>query len=105
MNVKTLADGIAPVLVEAIDHYAVKPLSARIEALEKALEAQKAAPLSLSDSFRGTWMPGTTFSRGSLVVWDGSLWLALVDSAEKPGASSDFKMVCKKGRDGKDFRP
>jgi hypothetical protein len=35
---------------------------------------------------------------------DGSLWFALVDSAEKLGAISDFKMICKKGRDGKDLR-
>ena len=50
-------------------------------------------------------MPGTTYQRGNLATWDGSLWLSLVDGEQKPGASSDWKMITKKGRDGKDAKP
>jgi len=57
MNVKALADGIAPVMVEAIEHYATKPLSARIAVLEKAL----ANGPNLADAFRGSWQPGSVY--------------------------------------------
>jgi hypothetical protein len=83
----------------------VAPVRDRIAGLEKTVEELKAAQTkTLADSFRGTWMAGTVYARGGLVVQDGSLWLALADSAEKPGASSDWKMVTKRGKDGKDLR-
>lgn len=81
------------------------PMRKRIKELEKTvadLQAQKS--FNLADVFKGVWMPGTTFARGSLAVWDGSLWLSLVDTEQKPGASVEWKMVTKKGRDGKDLR-
>jgi len=77
----------------------------RINELEQTVAELKAAQTkSLADAFRGAWMPGSVFVRGSLAVHDGSLWLALADSDQKPGASADWKLICKRGRDGKDLR-
>ena len=101
---KDLMDVIATVLGNTIVK-AFAPIKTRIEALEQALEAQKAAGPNLADAFRGGWMPGSVYARGSLTVHDGSLWLALVDSDQKPGATDAWRLVTKKGKDGKDLRP
>ncbi len=98
VSFKTLLD-----IIEVAQTALIKRLKPRLEALEK--EVADLRVKSLADAFRGTWMPGTVFARGSLAVHDGSLWLAMVDSSEKPGASGDWKMVTKRGRDGKDLRP
>jgi hypothetical protein len=99
-DMQAWATALGEVLPEYFAHH-VQPLLARIDALEKAA----AAGPNLADVFKGTWMPGTVYSRGSLSVWDGCLWLSLVDSNQKPGTTADWKMITKKGRDGKDLRP
>lgn len=92
-------------VVEAIVAKVFLPLRQRLDALEKAAaELKSAQSKTLADAFRGAWMAGTDFKRGDLVVADGSLWLSMVDTREKPGAGSDWKMITKRGRDGKDLR-
>ncbi|GEP61044.1 hypothetical protein [Reyranella soli] len=85
-----------------------KPLIAHEEQLDalakEVAELRAAQTKTLADSFRGTWIAGTVFARGSLVTHDGSLFLAMVDGSEKPGTSSEWKLVTKRGRDGKDAR-
>jgi hypothetical protein len=76
----------------------VAPIVARLDAIEEA------AKKTLADSFKGTWQPGT-YERGSLTVWDGSLWLCMADTEAKPGAGEGWRLITKRGRDGKDLRP
>lgn len=61
---------------------------------------------TIADFYKGVWAPGT-HHRGSLVTWGGSLWLALKETTAKPDTkdSDDWKLVVKRGRDGKDFTP
>lgn len=52
--------------------------------------------------FRGIWRDGA-YSRGDMTVRDGSLFVALKDTATTPGtANSDWQLATKRGRDGKD---
>jgi hypothetical protein len=67
----------------------------KVEALERAEEK------TLADAFRGGWQPGTFYTRGGLTVWDGSLWLCMADSGEKPGSSESWRMITKRGKDAK----
>ncbi len=55
---------------------------------------------SFADFYHGVYKPDTDYTRGSLATWDGSLWLAQVDTRLKPGdKNADWKLVVKKGRD------
>jgi hypothetical protein len=82
------------------------PLRAELEAAQHRIRALETAEAkTLADAFRGSWMPGSVYTRGSLTVCDGSLWLALVDSDQKPGVTDAWRLVTKKGKDGKDLRP
>ncbi|MPZ31447.1 MAG: hypothetical protein GEV13_10695 [Rhodospirillales bacterium] len=95
-----ILDGIAPAVANLLS-----PMAKRIKELEATVTAlQQANEKTLADSFRGAWMAGTVFARGSLAVHDGSLWIALANSDQKPGTSADWKLICKRGRDGKDAR-
>jgi len=74
----------------------------KIHALERTVAAlERAHEKTLADSFRGTWQPGTFYTRGGLSVWDGSLWLCMADTGEKPGSSDSWRMVTKRGKDAK----
>lgn len=62
---------------------------------------------SVADFYRGVWTAGL-HKRGSLVTWGGSLWMAQRDTEVKPetkGNEDDWKLVVKRGRDGKDAQP
>jgi hypothetical protein len=61
---------------------------------------------SIADHYKGVWSPGE-HKRGSLVTWGGSLWMAQRDTEVKPETkdNDDWKLVVKRGRDGKDFTP
>ncbi len=55
---------------------------------------------SFADFYHGVYKPDTDYTRGSLATWDGSLWLAQVETRLKPGdKNADWKLVVKKGRD------
>lgn len=99
----TIVKAIGPATLEAIDR-AQKPLLDRIDALEKAAEQLKANPPTLIASYKGIWQPGGT-KRGDVVTLDGSLWLAMADTDAKPGIGDTFRLIVKRGKDGKDLRP
>jgi len=75
----------------------------RIRALKAEVAELKAGGPNLADCYRGSWMVGA-YRRGSVVSASGSLWLALKDTEEKPGSGDAWKLVCKRGADGKDLR-
>lgn len=81
------ADGVAT--LEEID--------ARIEARFAELQVR-----TIADSYQGVFQPGTTYARGLLATWDGSLWLSMQDTTAKPGEKdSGWKMIVKRGADGR----
>jgi hypothetical protein len=51
--------------------------------------------------YRGIWTD-KEFQRGDTATWDGSLWHCEAPTRGKPGLSPDWKLVAKRGRDGKD---
>ena len=67
----------------------LEALAARIEALE--VREQK----SLPDAFQGPWLPQRTYKRGALVQRDGSAWIALADTSEKPGQGEGWRLLVK----------
>lgn len=56
---------------------------------------------SFADIYQGVYDPAKTYTRGNLATWGGSLWLSKSDTRTKPGESSDWQLVVKRGADGK----
>jgi hypothetical protein len=51
----------------------------------------------------GFWREGMSAKSGNTVTEDGSLWLCLKDTSERPGYSSDaWTLAARKGRNGQD---
>lgn len=80
------ADGIAT----------LEELDARIEARFAELQVR-----TFADVYQGVYEPGTTYTRGLLATWGGSLWMSLSDTSTKPGESTDWRLVVKRGADGR----
>lgn len=74
----------------------VTPLVQRIAAVEQQSEP------NLADAYRGVHTPGNTYARGSLVTHGGSLWLAIEKAEGTPGASPSWRLIVKRGKDGRD---
>ncbi len=80
----------------------------RLDALEARLAdgARSWAASNLADAFRGVFADNTFYSRGSIVVFGGSTWLALADcdGSERPGKSVGWRLITKRGREGREPR-
>jgi integrin beta 3 len=50
---------------------------------------------------RGVWTE-QAYERGDCATHGGSLWIAQRDTRAKPGTGDDWRLACKKGRDGRD---
>lgn len=51
----------------------------------------------------GIYERGKAYERGDCVTWGGSYWTALVDTIKQPGDNNeDWRLVVRKGRDGRD---
>lgn len=50
----------------------------------------------------GVHRPGADYEEGDCVTHGGSYWVAKADTNATPGKSDDWRMVVKRGRDGKD---
>lgn len=50
----------------------------------------------------GVYQVGKRHEMGDMVTHDGSMWVALKDTAESPGKSADWRLAVKRGQDGKD---
>ncbi|MDI7865052.1 hypothetical protein MRS76_24350 [Rhizobiaceae bacterium n13] len=73
---------------------AYQKLKARVEALENH-----------GVKFVGTWQRAQVYTRGHVVVQDGSSWVCIKDAAEGvvPSKSHEhWALMAKAGRDGKD---
>lgn len=56
---------------------------------------------SFADVYQGVYEPDRLYTRGLATTWGGSLWLALVDTKAKPGENADWRLIVKKGADGR----
>lgn len=55
--------------------------------------------------WRDVWQESQTYSKGDVVTWAGSSWHCQDTTIDKPGeGSSHWKLMVKRGRDGKDGR-
>ena len=58
-----------------------------------------------SDSYKDIYDAATTYTQGDLVTDDGSLWLCkAAATTDRPGRSSAWRLIVKRGKDGKDAR-
>lgn len=71
-------------------------LDALIEARFAELQVR-----SFADVYQGVFEPGTLYARGRLATWGGSLWLSLNETKSKPGETEDWRLVVKRGADGR----
>lgn len=54
--------------------------------------------------YREVFKPGTKYAHHDQVTYAGSTWHAMRDTAARPGeGNEDWRLVVKRGRDGKDF--
>lgn len=78
-------------------------VSARLGLLLKSAidEAFAALPIPV---YKGVWREdaASTYTAGNMLTHGGSLWHCNYTSLDKPGVSEAWKLVAKKGRDGRD---
>lgn len=56
--------------------------------------------------YRGVFKEGDDYTKSDSVTFGGSLFISQKDSPQgKPGESDDWKLSCKRGRDGKNYEP
>jgi hypothetical protein len=76
----------------------------RLAPLESRLAELESRPPGLL--YDGVWEAGKNYPRHTGVSQGGSVWVALVDTPTgPPGATADWQLACKRGRDGKDGKP
>lgn len=69
------------------------------------VEASMATLAETQFTYRGYWRTGMHVKRNEAVTEEGSLWIALNDTLERPNSTSqDWSLAARKGRDGKDAR-
>lgn len=56
---------------------------------------------TFADVYQGVYENGRLYERGLLTTWGGSLWLSQAETKAKPGESPDWRLIVKKGADGK----
>ena len=69
----------------------------------KGGEIVKRLPIPID---RGYWSDGKSFEHGDVTTHDGAVFIALRDTKAKPCKENaeDWRIMCRKGRDGKDGR-
>ncbi|MCR9104735.1 MAG: carbohydrate-binding family V/XII protein [Gammaproteobacteria bacterium] len=74
-------------------------LESRLDAKLAALEERMTTGINLADCYQGAHHLGKGYRRGNLVTHQGSLWLCMADSDERPGQSSAWRLIVKRGKD------
>jgi hypothetical protein len=106
-EIKALAAGMvnylrstfAPELMEKFVEPLLKSRERKLEARIRELEQR---PL-LEDA--GVWNRSSAYYPGNVVTHDGSSWVARTSHAHgEPGKCDDWRLMVKRGRDGKDSR-
>jgi hypothetical protein len=86
---------LVPVIAEIVEEIvvaALRPLVQRIRELE-----------SNGLKYAGTYQPDQTYTRGTMVTHDGSMWCAVRDviPGERPGDNDAFRLCVKRGKDAR----
>ena len=92
-----MVEGVAAVVVSQGDDPRELSVAAMLTSGVKAVTDFR-VPLMI---YRGVWKDGA-YEAGDTITWDGSLWHCEAPTAGKPGESGGWKLVAKRGRDGKD---
>jgi len=71
----------------------------RLLARVKAMQDRMVVVEQRGVRYRGVYQRSEDYKRGDLVTFDGSMWHATRDTADEPGASRDWQLAVKKGRD------
>ena len=76
----------------------------RLQALEQRIADLEARPPGVQ--YRGVWATTAKYVKDEAVTWDGSLWVARIDSfGTRPGtAPACWQLAVKRGADGKGAR-
>jgi HK97 family phage prohead protease len=82
-------------VLSSVGDVLVEGLASR-DAKIKSLEAS----LAEHDYF-GVWTAGEQYKAHNAVTKNGSLWIALCDTQDEPGATDDWQLAVKKGRDAR----
>jgi len=53
----------------------------------------------------GVWREGTAYVAGDGVSFGNSFFIAQTNTTTKPGASEEWRLAVRAGKDGRDFRP
>jgi hypothetical protein len=73
------------------------PLRKRIDALEQRLGEIEGHGLK----YAGVYQRANAYARGNVVTHDGSAWICIAEkSLSAPGASAEWQLMVKAGRDG-----
>lgn len=76
-----------------------RALCSRVDALHERIEQLEGCGIK----YAGVHQRAMAYSRGSVVTKDGSSWIAIVDRTDRiPGESSDWQLMVRCGRDGRD---
>jgi hypothetical protein len=88
-------EALAGVVVDAMKE-ALRPRDAKIIALEaKVAELDARGP---GVEYKGVYVAGTIYPKGSAITRDGSLWLALRETTLVPGTSPTcWRLIVKSG--------
>lgn len=46
-------------------------------------------------NYRGTWTPGSSYDRGAVTTYDGTIWHAEERTTDRPGASKSWRLMVK----------
>lgn len=91
------ADGIATrAELDALVETRVAERCAVLEARYADLQVR-----TFADLYQGVFEPAKSYTRGVLATWGGSLWLSLNETRSKPGDDGDWKLIVKRGADGR----
>ena len=99
--------------VKAIDSMPLPKDGLPAEAIEIDFDGERELTIRVGDTvksialpsiiYRDVWREGE-YKRFDTVTWNNSLWIAVKDTSEAPGAGKDWRLTARKGRDGKDLR-
>jgi hypothetical protein len=82
-----VVESIVEVIAEVL-----RPLQREVGELKtKVAEVERQKGANLADAFQGAHLAGRTYQRGDLVQRSRRTWLALVETRERPGDSSDWR--------------
>lgn len=106
-EIKALARGMmtflrSDFLPELMEKHIEPLLRSRERKLEARIRAIEERPL-LEDA--GVWNRSSAYYPGNVVTHDGSSWVARTSHSHgEPGKCDDWRLMVKRGRDGKDSR-